>query len=155
MLESDLDGKYAANQPAGLAARSLLTSPAQSAGNGETPLLTPMRGVPNGTTAAGSHEAARPSPANGSQTLEETPWPQEPERRDKKRRGTSSGDQAHNWLRTEPHEWVGRKVRNRSTAAIYTVRQVYKNDRVQLEKNWMSYMSDVDTIRAGYEAYGG
>ena len=51
----------------------------------------------------------------------------------------------------EPNGWIGRKVKCRAKAAVYTVRQVFRNGRVQLERNWMSYMTDVQTIRKDYE----
>lgn len=51
----------------------------------------------------------------------------------------------------DPSQWVGKKVRSRKTGATYVIRQVYKSNRVELEKSWMKYSSDVPAIRAEYE----
>jgi len=61
-------------------------------------------------------------------------------------------DQRHNWLTSDPHEWVGRKVRSLRNFAIYTVSEVYKTGVVKLERNWMTYLTDVKTVRNQYEA---
>jgi hypothetical protein len=51
----------------------------------------------------------------------------------------------------DPTQWVGKKVRSKKTGATYVIRQVYKSNRVELEKSWMTYSSDVPAIRAEYE----
>jgi hypothetical protein len=51
----------------------------------------------------------------------------------------------------DPSQWVGKKVRSKKTGATYVIRQVYKSNRVELEKSWMTYSSDVPAIRAEYE----
>jgi len=54
-------------------------------------------------------------------------------------------------LPKDPFEWIGMKVRRRKDGAVFTVRNVFKNQRVELEKSWMSYSCDVMTVRTGYE----
>lgn len=51
----------------------------------------------------------------------------------------------------DPSQWVGKKVRSKKTGTTYVIRQVYKSNRVELEKSWMTYSSDVPAIRADYE----
>lgn len=51
----------------------------------------------------------------------------------------------------DPSQWVGKKVRSKKTGATFIIRQVYKSNRVELEKSWMTYSSDVPAIRADYE----
>jgi hypothetical protein len=51
----------------------------------------------------------------------------------------------------DPSQWVGKKVRSKKTGATFVIRQVYKSNRVELEKSWMTYSSDVPAIRADYE----
>jgi hypothetical protein len=89
---------------------------------------------------------------NISESGEESPWPK-PAPPEKKRHHASPVEKGRNWLLGEPYGWIGRKVRNRSNASIYTVRQIFKNGRVQLERNWMSYSTDVQTIRIKYDPH--
>jgi hypothetical protein len=58
---------------------------------------------------------------------------------------------SRSWLDDDPYNWVGRKIRNRASRTTYTVRRVLKNGRVELEKSWMVYLFDVDTIRRNFE----
>jgi len=51
----------------------------------------------------------------------------------------------------DPQEWVGRKVRSRRNFAIYTVSEVFKTGRVKLERNWMTYLTDAQTVRTQYD----
>jgi len=74
--------------------------------------------------------------------------------RQKQKRYTCPLDDPRNWLTGDPAKWVGRKVVKRMTGAIYTVRQIFKSGRVQLEKNWMTYLTDVATVRKEYESLG-
>ena len=53
----------------------------------------------------------------------------------------------------DPQEWVGRKVRSRRNFAIYTVSEVFKTGRVKLERNWMTYLTDAETVRRQYETH--
>jgi hypothetical protein len=106
----------------------------------------PGRGEPSGTRPVSGPGLASPTEATA-----EEPWPKAPQEVEKKRRYVCPTDQGSNWLMGEPHGWIGRKVRNRGNAAVYMVRQVFKNGRVQLERNWMSYVTDVETIREKYE----
>jgi len=53
----------------------------------------------------------------------------------------------------DPQGWVGRRIRSRRNMALYTVNQVYNNGRVSLERNWMSYFTDIETVRKDYDTY--
>lgn len=55
------------------------------------------------------------------------------------------------WLDDDPITWLRRKVRSRKNGSIYTVRQVFRNGRVELEKSWMTYSSDIQNIRTSFE----
>lgn len=68
-------------------------------------------------------------------------------RRERKQRT----DTAQTLPADDPSQWVGKKVRNKKNGATYIIRQVYKSNRVELEKSWMTYSSDVPAIRADYE----
>jgi len=56
-----------------------------------------------------------------------------------------------NQLPDDPFQWTGMRVRRKRDDAIFTVRTVFKNQRVELEKSWMTYPSDVPTVRAAFE----
>jgi hypothetical protein len=62
-------------------------------------------------------------------------------------------DRPESGLESDPAQWRGRRIRSRKAGAVYTVRQVYRSGRVELEKSWMGYASDVKTIRDEYETY--
>ena len=53
---------------------------------------------------------------------------------------------------SDPVEWRGRKVRKLSNRQTYTIKQVFRNGRVELERDWMTYLTDVETIREEYES---
>jgi hypothetical protein len=55
------------------------------------------------------------------------------------------------WLEGDPFNWMGRRVRHLRTSAIYKIRQVFKSGRVEMEKAWMTYSSDVNSIRVNFE----
>ncbi len=57
------------------------------------------------------------------------------------------------WLRGDPFGWRDRKIRHRKTRVVYTVRQVFKSGRVELQKSFMSYLTNVRTIQKDYETY--
>jgi hypothetical protein len=97
---------------------------------------------PSGATAAATSEP----------TAERWERPQ-PDRREMKKRHSSPTAQSSTWLMAEPGAWIGRRIRSRKNSAVYTVAQIFKNGRVQLEKNWMTYLSDVETIRKEYETH--
>jgi hypothetical protein len=93
--------------------------------------------------------------AEANSSAEDQP-PPEAARQEKKKRDTDQRekrDQKRNWLMTDPQGWVGRRVRSRRNNAVYTVSEVSKTGRVKLERNWMAYLTDVQTIRVEYETY--
>jgi hypothetical protein len=55
------------------------------------------------------------------------------------------------WLANNPHRWRGKQVLSRRTGQFYTVREVMPGGRVELERKWVLYSSDVQTIRRDYE----
>ena len=55
------------------------------------------------------------------------------------------------WLRDDPRNWRGRKIRSRCSQGTFSIRQVFNNGRVEMEKGFMLYNSDVVTIRKDYE----
>ncbi|MCL4790371.1 MAG: hypothetical protein KJ070_26905 [Verrucomicrobia bacterium] len=62
-----------------------------------------------------------------------------------------SKSQSHrNWT-SHPSQLVGKKVRSRKSRATFTMRNIFKNGRVQLEKSSMTYSSDIRMIDLGYE----
>ena len=61
-----------------------------------------------------------------------------------------SKNTARGWLQDDPRQWRGRKIRSRSNQAIYTIRQVFNSGRVELEKTFMLFNSNVETIRKDY-----
>lgn len=67
---------------------------------------------------------------------------------------TQSAHSSRNWLDHEPSTWPGRTVRHRQTGLVHTIRHVFKNGRVELERNWMTYSSDIHGIRSAFEAAG-
>ena len=85
---------------------------------------------------------------------EETP---NPDRNRAKRRAQlkkrQEAEAKQNRLPDDPFQWIGMKLIRKRDSAIFTVRTVFKNQRVELQKKWMSYTSDVQTIRAGYDPY--
>ena len=68
----------------------------------------------------------------------------QPERREKP-------NPRRTWLAGDPFQWVGKKIRSLKSGATYTIRNVFRNGRVELEKSWMTYSSNIDAIRSGYE----
>lgn len=73
--------------------------------------------------------------------------------RQAKKNYTSPLDQSRSGLPDDPSQWRGRRIRSRKTGTVYIVRQVYNGGRVELEKNWMTYLTDVTTVQAEYESY--
>jgi hypothetical protein len=55
-------------------------------------------------------------------------------------------------LDTDPLEWRGRRIRKMSNRQTYTVKQVFRSGRVELERDWMTFITDVDTILDQYES---
>jgi hypothetical protein len=55
------------------------------------------------------------------------------------------------WLRDDPRHWRGRKIRSRCSQGTYSIRQIFNNGRVEMEKGFMLYNSDVETIRKDFE----
>ncbi|TAK91621.1 MAG: hypothetical protein EPO07_19705 [Verrucomicrobia bacterium] len=58
---------------------------------------------------------------------------------------------SQSWLARDPFEWVGRKIRSKKTGTVFTVRNVFRNGRVELEKSWMTYSYTVEVIREDFE----
>ena len=85
---------------------------------------------------------------------EEEAWPRPSEEDDKHARLKRKSQTApQSWLDRDPTEWIGKKLRNKKTGAFFFVRVVYRNGRVELEKNWMAYSFTVQAIRADFEVY--
>jgi hypothetical protein len=80
-------------------------------------------------------------------------WPREQPLSQKAKAANKERRQERTWLMDEPQGWVGRRVRCRRNMGVYTISQVYKNGRVSLERNWMSYFTDVETVRKDYDTY--
>jgi hypothetical protein len=72
-------------------------------------------------------------------------------RTNEKFEGMQSAHSSRNWLDNDPTTWPGRKVRNRRTGVVLTIKNVFRNGRVELERSWMIYSSDIHSIRATYE----
>ena len=83
----------------------------------------------------------------------EDAWPREQPLSPREKRTIKEKRQVRTWLMDDPQGWVGRRVKNRRNMGVYTVNQVYKNGRVSLERNWMSYFTDVETVRKDYDTY--
>lgn len=58
----------------------------------------------------------------------------------------------HTWLEEDPIKWRGRKIRSRKSGDLFTVRQVFRSGRVELQKTFMLYLTNVEVIRADYLA---
>ena len=105
-------------------------------------------------------EIARPNDAEKTPAVEsaakvphenaEDQWPRQQPFSDKEKREKRK---ERTWLMDDPQGWVGRRVKCRRNMAVYTVAQIYKNGRVSLERNWMSYFTDVETVRKDYDTY--
>ena len=54
------------------------------------------------------------------------------------------------WLAGDPRQWRGRQIRNRNNQSLYSIRQVFNSGRVELQRTFMLYISDVATIRKDY-----
>ena len=63
----------------------------------------------------------------------------------------STSNLGSGWLKEEPRQWRGRKIRSRSNKAVYCIRQVFNSGRVEMEKTFMLYNSNVDTIRKDFD----
>lgn len=102
---------------------------------------TSRRNVNQSNNGCGSHAIAA---EDRPQSSDERPRPRHhPERQPK--------SQSHrNWT-SDPSQLVGKKVRSRKSGATFTIRNVFKNGRVELEKSWMTYSSDIRAIDSGYE----
>jgi hypothetical protein len=102
-------------------------------------------------------ETSSPSPddlASASTTASESPDPDasaEQEKREAEQKKKS--EIKRNWLMGEPQTWVGRRVRCKRNNAVYTITEIFRTGRVKMERNWMTYLSAVQTVRADYETY--
>ena len=119
----------------------------------------PISGVPS---APGNPDLARPNGQQGGSPLdadhEESVKELEKPNADRNRawrlaqlKKRQEAEVKQHELPQDPFLWIGMKVRRKKDAAIFTIRTVFKNQRVELEKSWMTYPSDVPTIRAGFE----
>jgi hypothetical protein len=68
------------------------------------------------------------------------------------KKGLPLVDRKSKKLDSDPIDWRGRKVRKLSNRQTYTIKQVFRSGRVELERDWMTYLTDVETIRDEYEA---
>jgi hypothetical protein len=91
-------------------------------------------------------------PRASSQNVEDERPPEQPLSH-KEKSPTKETRQERTWLMGDPQGWVGRRIRSRRNMALYTVNQVYNNGRVSLERNWMSYFTDIETVRKDYDTY--
>jgi hypothetical protein len=83
-------------------------------------------------------------------------WPREsddPQSKEARLKQKKAPQPVQSWLAGDPFGWIGKRVRSRKTGAIFTVRNAYRNGRVELEKSWMTYSYAVETIRAEFETY--
>ena len=78
-------------------------------------------------------------------------WRLERTRRKEKEQERQRQEQRRSWLMGDPQGWVGRKVRSRRNFAIYMVSEVFRNGRVKLERNWMTYLTDAESVRTQYD----
>jgi len=93
----------------------------------------------------------KPSDSNGVSTgLEQMSGPERDRHRARLKRKEKT-DSTRTLRAEDPRQWVGKKVRNKKTGATYVIRQIYKSNRVELEKSWMTYSSDLPAIRTDYE----
>lgn len=60
-------------------------------------------------------------------------------------------NEASSWLNDDPFQWRGKKVRNRKTHVVYTIRQVFHSGWVEPEKSWIVQMTNVNTVRKDCE----
>jgi hypothetical protein len=107
-------------------------------------------------TPPASAKALNMSGNTGTGSEEEDVWPRlgdDPESKHARSKQKKSPQLPQSWLDRDPFEWIGKKVRSRKTAAIFTVRNVYRNGRVDLEKSWMTYSYPVETIRTDFEVH--
>jgi len=100
----------------------------------------------------GGQEALAESASTSGVSEDDKPWLEEPPWK-AKREHTNRRQKERNWLMAEPEGWVGRKVRSLRKFGVYTVSEVYKTGRVKLERNWMTYLTDVRTVRSEYEPH--
>jgi len=58
---------------------------------------------------------------------------------------------AYGWLQEDTRRWCGRKIRHRKTRNVYTIRQVFKSGRVEVQKSLLLFSIDMEDIRRDYE----
>jgi len=135
-----------------------MAKPVSAAPNGYDPIVRSAFST-QGTAASGNIEPAETGVAAESNVGEESEAgrletrPPDRKQRQAKRRYSSPLDGPRTWLMDDPSRWPGRRVRNRRTGTLYLIRQVFKSGRVELEKSWMTYLTNVATVRAEYETY--
>jgi len=117
--------------------------------NSESPTPAAESAKPGGSNQTTSNQSGSSAPNEKA----DDQWPRPQPLSDKEKRACKEKRQPRTWLMDDPQGWVGRRVKCRRNMAVYTVSQVYKNGRVSLERNWMSYFSDVETVRKDYDTY--
>jgi hypothetical protein len=138
-----------------LAARLPLIPQGERSGRLQPRAAAPLTTAPERGELTGAQQALASAMADANSSAEEQP-PPELARQEKKKRDTDQRekrDQKRNWLMTDPQRWIGRRVRSRRKNTVYTVSEVFNTGRVKLERNWMTYLTDVQTVRVEYETY--
>lgn len=150
-VKKNMDGAIPA---AGQLTAPLCLTPQPQSGEGMQPSVpAPPRATSGLGDLTGGQEAPAPGLAGASAPSGDDNPPVEQTRREGKKQEKKAQDRQHNWLMGDPQQWVGRKVRSRRNFAIYTITQVYKTGRVKLERNWMTYLTDAQTVRTQYERH--
>ena len=111
---------------------------------------SPTAGSPATEPQAG-HQAG-PQAEPSSKAEQSSTVPDEANHRLHEKRQRKQPGRVRTWLEGDPFRWVGRKIRRKKDGKTYTVENVFRNERVELERSWMIYWSNVQSIRADYEA---
>lgn len=111
--------------------------------------------VPTHWSVTAPKPGGSPTAANSAEDREEIDiWPRpddEPQSKQARLQQAKSELSGRSWLARDPFEWLGRKIRSKKTGIVFTVRNVFRNGRVELEKSWMTYSYTVEIIRADFE----
>jgi hypothetical protein len=132
----------------------LWLTPQPQSGEGMQPSVPAPPRVSSGVSGlTGGQQAPAPGLAGASAPSGDDHPPVEQTREEGKKPHKKTQDRQLNWLMSDPQQWVGRKVRSRRNFAVYTITQVYKTGRVKLERNWMTYLMDAQTVRTQYDSH--
>jgi hypothetical protein len=115
----------------------------------ESPIPAPEAAKPG---SAQENPRVESGPKASNQSVEDE-WPRGQPPSEKEKGELKKRTQKPSWLMDDPQGWVGRRVKSRKNLAVYIVNQIYKNGRVNLERNWMTYFTDVETVRKDYDTY--